>query len=91
MNVRKLIAARHDRGKLLRYRSSASNIAWFVISRRKLSNWFGLLHLAARQSGRGLVDHGLLGAWRCQPIPVVNSTGYPATNHLGCWSRFVRI
>ena len=91
MKAWKSIAARHDRGLLHRSTSSSSKSGWFIAWRGGLSSWFRSLKLAVGQSGLGLMNRWFLGAWRCQPIPVVDSTRYPATKHLRPWGHVVRI
>jgi len=91
MKACKSIAARDDRGLLHRSTSSSSKTGWFIAWRGGLSSWFRSLEPAVGQSGLGLMNRWFLGAWRCQPIPVVNSTRYPATKHLRPWADVLRI
>ncbi len=91
MKACKSIAARHDRGLFHRSTSSSSKSGWFIAWRGGLSSWFRSLELAVGQSGLGLMNRWVLGAWRYQPIPVVDSTRYPATKHLRPWGHVVRI
>ena len=87
------IAARDDRGLLHRSTSGSSQTGWFNAWRGSLSSWLRPLELAVGQSGLELMNRWFLGAWRCQPIPVVDSTRYPATKqkHLRPWGQVVRI
>ncbi len=85
------IAARDDRGLLHRSTSGSSQTGWFNAWRGSLSSWFRPLELAVGQSGLELMNRWFLGAWRCQPIPVVDSMRYPATKHLRPWGQVVRI
>ena len=85
------IAARNDRGLLHRSTSGSSQTGWFNAWRGSLSSWFRPLELAVGQSGLELMNRWFLRAWRCQPIPVVDSTRYPATKHLRPWGHVVRI
>jgi len=85
------IAARNDRGLLHRSTSGSSQTGWFNAWRGSLSSWFRPLELAVGQSGLELMNRWFLRAWRCQPIPVVDSTRYPATKHLRPWGQVVRI
>jgi len=85
------IAARHDRGWFHRPLASSSLTGWFNGWKGGLSSWFQSLELAAGQSGLDLMNRWILGAWRCQPIPLVDCTRYPATKHLRPWGHVVRI
>jgi len=91
MKACKSIAARDDQGLLHRCTSGSSKTGWFLARRGGLSSWFRSLELAVGQSGLGLMNRWFLGAWRCQPIPMVDSTTYPATKHLRAWGHVVRI
>jgi hypothetical protein len=91
MKACKSIAARHDRGLFHRFLSSSSQTGWFKAWRGGLSSWFQSPELAAGQSGLELMNRWFLGAWRCQPIPLVDCTRYPATKHLRPWGHVVRI
>lgn len=91
MNACNSIAARHDRGLFHRSISSSSKTGWFIAWRGGLSSWFQALELAAGRSGLELMNRWFLGAWRCQPIPLVDGTRYPATKHLRPWGHAVRI
>ncbi len=91
MKACKSIGARHDRGLFHCWLASSSRTAWFRGWGGGLSSWFQALELAAGQSGLELMNRWLLGAWRCQPIPLVDCTRYPATKPLRAWGHVVRI
>jgi hypothetical protein len=91
MNARKPMAARHDRGLFLRFTPSFALTGWVIMSPGGPSSWFRPLELDAGQSGLELMNRWFLGVRRFRPIPVVDSTKYPATKHLRPWGHVVRI
>jgi hypothetical protein len=82
MKACKSIDTRHDRSLHRHSTSRFPKTGWLIGWRRGLSSWFRSLERELGQSGLELVNSWLLGTWRCQPIPVVDSTRYPATKHL---------
>jgi hypothetical protein len=91
MKARSSFAARHDRGVFRRSMAGSARDGWLSASKSGLSSWFRLLELAAGQAGLELMNRWFPGAWKCPPIPVVDCTRYPATEHPRPWGRAVRI
>ena len=91
MKTYKSTAAHYDHGFPSLLHSNFVPTSDFIGWARSLASWFRLLELVTEQSGHQLMNCWSAQAWRCQPIPVVEFTRYPATKHLRPWGHVVRI